>query len=72
MSLLENDFFGQDQIDFGHQPVLGFSEGPLKLEAVTEGQRPREILIFDIFGTEWEPPNQRNPDFQNLPSHKES
>lgn len=63
---------GQDQIDFGHQPVLGFAEGPLKLEAVIESHRPREILIFYISGAEWETLNHRNPGLQYLPGHKVS
>lgn len=72
MSHLENPSFGQDQIDSGRQPVLRLAEGPLKLEAVIESHRPREILIFDISGAEWETLNHRSPGPQYLPGYKAS
>lgn len=62
-SSLENTSFGQDRIDSGQQPVLGFAEGPPKSEAVIESCRPRGILIFDIYGAEWKTLNHRRMGF---------
>lgn len=70
MSVLENASFGQDSIEFGHQPVLGFPESPLKLGQVTKAQKPREMLIVNTSGIEWEAPGHRKLGFHYLPGHK--
>ena len=55
MSFLENASFGQDYIEFGHQPVLGFPEAPLKLGQVTKAQRlkVKSLSRARLFATPW-------------------